>query len=403
MNQIFTQSDTFAGKLWLTQYFDQFEGRLHYYGNASHGFFDIMMWLQINRPKKKPNIVMPVYIPAKLYRFILAAGYEPRFYDVSKDLNLDLNEISSLIDDDTQLVFAVHFFGVPVDMQPLKQLTEQSGVYLIEDCAHSMNATYKGRLLGSTGDFVLFSTRKMMHLFCGGVLLLNTEPWDFKPSQSEKVRSAFTIYHYAGSRLKYSFNHLLKAYSPFKPSEMHYDGYIDFSEEHVVRVKQMDSFFRWYTNSRDLNEMAETRRKKILYLLNGINDLDLFCPMGSDRYAVREESGHYALHDGFVPFSMPVLMPPGMRNRVQRALSESGVLCFAGWPEAPFGLKGFEGADLLKDRLLELPVHPFINTHSLNLIINCLNALSSPEARDIPAMTTPIRDNSDEQLADTRI
>ncbi|MEX2351390.1 MAG: DegT/DnrJ/EryC1/StrS family aminotransferase [Balneolaceae bacterium] len=318
---------------------------------------------------------MPVYIPAKLYRFILAAGYKPKFYDVPTDLNINLNEIKGLIDDQTQAVFAVHFFGVPVDLQPLQIITKQAGVYLIEDCAHTLHSSYKGKLLGTTGDFTLFSTRKMMQLHCGGVLVLNTKPWDFKPSRNERVWSPFTMYHYAGSRIKYTVNNLLKSYSPFKQSEIPYNGYIDLSVEHVVRVKKMDFFFRWYNNIPDLDKMADRRRKKFQFILNGINDLESFYPVGMKRYAMKKKTGKYSLIKGFVPFSMPILTPPDTRDQIQQAICDAGVLCFVGWPEAPFGLNGFKGADILKDRLLELPVHQFMNSHHLSNVVDCLNSL----------------------------
>lgn len=359
----------------LDPYLGQFEGKPYFYGNASHGFYDVLVWLQKNRPKRAPNIVMPVYIPAKLYRFILAAGYEPKFYDVPTDLNIDLKEISRLIDDQTQAVFAVHYFGIPVDLQPLKNVTERTGVFLVEDCAHSMNASYQGRPLGTTGDCTLFSTRKMMQLHCGGMLVLNSQPWEFKPSRNERVRSLFTVYHFAGSRVKYVVNNVLKAYSPFSESENPYNGYIDFSEEQHVRVKKMDFFTKWYGNIRDLDKMAETRRKKVLFFLNGINDLNSFYPIGMERYAKREKTGRYSLNDGFVPFSVPILTPIGARDQIQEALCDAGVLCFAGWPEAPFGRKGFKGTDVLRDRLLELPIHQFIDSRHLQMVIECLNSL----------------------------
>jgi len=329
---------------------------------------------------------MPVYIPAKLYRFVLAAGYEPKFYDVPTDLNIDLNEISGLIDDQTQAVFAVHFFGVPVDLEPLKKVTEQADVFLIEDCAHTMYSRYKNKLLGTTGDCSLFSTRKMMQLHCGGILVLNTKPWDFKPSRSKRVRSPFTLYHYAGSRVKYAVNNLLKSFSPFKLSEIPYDGYIDYSEKHVVRVKKMDFFFRWFTNIPDLDKLVDIRRKNFIFLLNGISHLDSFYTMGVERYAKREKSGQYSLNKDFVPFSMPILTPPGTRDHIQQKLCDAGVLCFVGWPEAPFGLKGFKGADELKDRLLELPVHQFMDMHHLNIIVDCLNS-ESLQVKKNPKMT----------------
>lgn len=375
MKKLSVNTEKPIGKKSLDQYLRQFKGSPYYYGNASHAFYDVMVWLQENRPMKKPNIVMPVYIPAKLYRFILAAGYEPKFYDVSTDLNIDLKEISDLIDDQTQAVFAIHYFGVPVDLKPLKNITECAGVYLIEDCAHTMNSYYKGRQLGSTGNCTLFSTRKMLQLHCGGAMVLNIKSWDFKPSRNKRVWTPFTMYHFAGSRIKYKVNKLLKAYSPFKQSTMRYNGYINYSEQHFVRVKNMDFFFMWYNKVSDLDKMVDKRRKNFLHLLNGINDLDSFSPMGLERYAKREKKGQYLLKKGFVPFSMPILTPTGTRDQIQKAISDAGVLCYVGWPEAPFGLDGFKGASMLKDRLLELPIHQFMDSYHLNIIIDCLNSL----------------------------
>ena len=364
-------------RLSLDQYLGQFEGRSYFYGNAAHAFYDIMVWLQMNRPKKKPNIVMPVYIPAKLYRFILAAGYEPKFYDVRTDLNFNPEEISGLIDDQTQAVFAVHFFGIPVDLQPLKNITTRAGVYLIEDCAHSMNAYYKGRKLGTTGDCTLFSTRKMMQFHCGGILVLKTQPWEFSPSVKKRVCSLFSAYHLVGSRLKFAINNSLNGYNPFQQLSLPGTGYIIKTEKQVVHVKMMDRFSERYCKLLDLEKLVKKRRENFLYLLNGIQDHSFIKPMGLERYAKKEETNLYSLNNGFVPFSMPVLTPYGSRDRIQQALCDAGVVCYIGWPEAPFGLKGFKHADKLKSCLLELPVHKYVNPTQLKSMVHCLNTLSS--------------------------
>lgn len=376
MKEFILDAEKSDNKISFNQYLEQFEGTSFFYGNAAHAFYDIMLWLQKNHPKKKPNIVMPVYIPAKLYRFILAAGYEPKFYDVPTDLDIDLGEISGLIDDQTQAVFAVHFFGVPVDMQPLKKLTSRAGIFLIEDCAHTINSHYKGRKLGSTGDFTLFSTRKVMQLHCGGVLVLNSQPWEFQISKKKKVPSLFLAYHLAGSRVKFIVNNALNGNNPFQTPSLPGTGYVDPSEKHVVDVKMMDRFSEWYFNLLDLDKLKNKRRENFLYLLNGIQNHSFIQPLGLKRYATKDKSGHYSLNKGFFPFSMPVLIPPKSRYRVQKALLDTGVACYIGWPEAPFGKKGFEQAEKLQSGLLELPVHKFINQYQLNNMVDCLNRLS---------------------------
>lgn len=360
----------------LDQYLGQFEGKSYFYGNASHAFYDVMIWLQKNRPKKNPNIVMPVYIPAKLYRFVLAAGYEVKFYDVSTDLNIDLEEISGLIDDQTQAVFAVHFFGIPVNLKPLKKITTRQDVYLIEDCAHTLISYYKGTQLGATGDFTLFSTRKMMQYHYGGILILNTQPWDFEPTDEKRIPSLFFAYHLAGSRIKFIANNALNGHNPFRKLTLPGTGYIDKSENHTVHVKKMDRFSEWYCKIPDMEKMVAKRRSNFLFLLNGIRDHTFIQPIGAARYAGKYNTNHYTLKMGFSPFSLPVLIPPESRDRVQQALCDAGVVCYIGWPEAPFGEKGFKQAEILQKGLLELPIHKYINQTQLNIMVNCLNGLS---------------------------
>jgi len=358
----------------LRHYLAQFAGPSFFYGNAAHAFYDIMVWLQRNRPKKKPNILMPVYIPAKLYRFVLAAGYEPKFYDVSTDLDVDLNEIRGLIDDQTQAVFAVHFFGIPVDMRPLKELTEQAGIFLIEDCAHAMNGSYNGSAHGTTGDVTLFSTRKLMQFHCGGIVVLNSQPWEFTPSDPTRVRSLFVAYHWLGSRVKFRVNNALNGHIPFRKLELPGTGYIDFSEQHIVHVKRMDRFSEWYSQWVDVEKLVNKRRDNVLFLLNEIQDLGFIRPMGLERVATQDQTGRYSLIDGYSPFSLPVRIPREHRNQVQQALCDAGIVCHIGWPEAPFNFKGFIGAERLKDGLLELPVHKFMDSYHLRLIVDCLNS-----------------------------
>ena len=357
-------------------FFRKFDKAPHFYGNAAHAFYDVMTWVQQNQPKKQPNIVMPAYIPAKLYRFVLAAGYQPKFYDVTTELGFSLAEIENLIDDQTQMVFAVHFFGVPVDLKPLKQLTQEKKVFLFEDCAHTLDGSYHGKTLGTTGDFAIFSSRKMLQFHCGGFLFLNTTPWPFAPSSIERVSSLFTGYHLLGSRFKFSMNLWLKGHPLKKASTVPYHGYIDFNETQKVRVKKMCRLSEWYIANVDIQKVIKRRRDNVTWLLNNINNQDVFSPIGVHRLTESYKPGEkrtYRLINGYVPFSLPVLLLEGTRDQVQKKLLDAGIVCFAGWPEAPFGMSGYPGTSALKACLLELPVHQFINPHQLEIMARYFN------------------------------
>lgn len=382
----------------MKTFFKNFHTEPINYGNASHAFYDIMKWVQKNRPKKNPNIIMPAYIPAKLYRFVLAAGYKPKFYDVTTQLDFSIDEIEDLIDDQTQMVFAAHFFGIPTDLSPLKKLTQESDLFLFEDCAHTFNSHLNGNVLGTTGDFTIFSTRKMFQYHCGGFLILNNQPWHFEPPKNKKVSSVFTGYHLLGSRVKYYLNHLSRGrnlFNKIRTPEVHY---IDFDEEQTVTVKQMDRLLDIVYQHTNLEEVTAKRRENVRYLWNHIDDLKTFSPIGLERLSTqiteKQNSGSnhsiskqiYQLVDGYVPFSLPILTPPGIRNYIQHELLAKGIECYIGWTEAPFGMKWFLETEQLQMRLLELPVHHFINPYQLDIIANCLNNVEIPHLLDLQSI-----------------
>jgi len=389
----------------MKQFLNNFQTKPINYGNAVHAFYDIMKWVQANRPKSNPNIIMPVYIPAKLYRFVLAAGYEPKFYDVTTQLDFSINEIRGLIDDQTQMVFAVHFFGIPVDLAPLKKLTQELDVFLLEDCAHTLDSHWNGKILGTTGDFTIFSTRKMLQFHCGGFLIMNIMPWHFQPSSTNKVSSLFTGYHMLGSRVKYYLNHLSPSKNLFQKMSIPEIGYIDFDEVQTVTVKRMDRLLNWYYPNVNLKKISRKRRENVGYLWNHIHDLETFSPIGFDRLSQTKtetqnsqptdtsNQSKFQLKDGYVPFSLPILTPPGSRNFIQQELLNKGITCYIGWTEAPFGLDGFPETEQLQKQLLELPIHHHINRHQLEIMADCLNDLIIPQILDTHSIKDGIKES----------
>lgn len=361
--------------LTFQNYLKHFQGDIFYYGNASHGFYELLVWLQENNPKESPNVIMPVYIPAKLYRYVLAAGYEPKFYDVSLECQFNPLEIYDLIDDQTQAVFAVHYFGIPSAMQDLKQLTQKKGVFLIEDCAHTINSRSKGMELGSIGDAALFSTRKMLQMPSGGFLVLNNKRWDFKPSYKKRVRSIFTACKMSRARLKYTYFDLTKGADPLNLAWIPSTGYIDFSEQQTVNVKEMSWLSQKYINSIDIDDIAAKRRQNYEYLLNHLLDvpvLEIVGPDNEDAQQCFRVGNRLYMDSGFTPYSFPILTPLGGRDGVQQALCRVGAGCGAGWPESPFNHKGYPQAMELSHRLLELPIHQGINKYQLRRMVDCL-------------------------------
>jgi dTDP-4-amino-4,6-dideoxygalactose transaminase len=89
---------------------------------------------------------------------IMRVGARPVFVDVGLDSrNLDLEQVEAAITPRTRAIMPVHFAGLPVDMERLYHLAGQHQLRVIEDAAHAIGSSWRGRRIGSFGDLVCFS------------------------------------------------------------------------------------------------------------------------------------------------------------------------------------------------------------------------------------------------------
>jgi len=89
---------------------------------------------------------------------VLYVGATPIFVDVEKDSwCLDPNSFESCITTKTKAVIPVHLYGHPCNMDPIMEIAQRHGLYVVEDAAPSIGAEYKGKRTGSFGHFAAFS------------------------------------------------------------------------------------------------------------------------------------------------------------------------------------------------------------------------------------------------------
>ncbi len=89
---------------------------------------------------------------------IVHNGAKPILVDVNlQDRNLDISLLEQAITPRTKAILPVHFAGIPVDLDPLYEIAEKYHLRVLEDCAHAVGSSYKGRILGSFGDTQVFS------------------------------------------------------------------------------------------------------------------------------------------------------------------------------------------------------------------------------------------------------
>jgi dTDP-4-amino-4,6-dideoxygalactose transaminase len=89
---------------------------------------------------------------------VVTAGAQPVFVDVDRESqNIEALTIKSAITEKTKAVIVVHLAGRPADMEPIMELAQQHGFYVIEDCAQAHGAKYKGKSVGSIGHIGAWS------------------------------------------------------------------------------------------------------------------------------------------------------------------------------------------------------------------------------------------------------
>jgi dTDP-4-amino-4,6-dideoxygalactose transaminase len=116
-------------------------------------------------------ITSPITWPATA-NVIVHCGATPVFADVrDDDLNLDPERVSEAVTERTKAIIPVHLAGQPCDLEPLWRL----GVPVVEDAAHALESTYRGRKLGGLSDATCFSLYATKNVAAGegGVIATN--------------------------------------------------------------------------------------------------------------------------------------------------------------------------------------------------------------------------------------
>jgi dTDP-4-amino-4,6-dideoxygalactose transaminase len=99
---------------------------------------------------------------------IVSAGGKPVLVDVDPvSLNIEPRNIERAMTSRTRAIVPVHFAGRPADMDPIMAIGKSRGVPVIEDAAHSLPASYKGRTIGTIGDCTVFSFYATKNLTTG--------------------------------------------------------------------------------------------------------------------------------------------------------------------------------------------------------------------------------------------
>jgi len=131
---------------------------------------------------KHAEIIQPAYTCSVVGHATVLSGNIPRFVDINlTDYNMDLELFAEAINERTRAVIPTHIFGYPMNVEKVQEIVRDAEnryghkIYVVQDCAHSFEAEWKGRSVINYGDAALFGlgiSKQITSIF-GGVMTTN--------------------------------------------------------------------------------------------------------------------------------------------------------------------------------------------------------------------------------------
>ncbi len=103
------------------------------------------------------EMILPAWTWYSCYNAIVLAGALPVFAEIDESLGIDPDDIEHRITPQTKAIMVVHLEGCPADLDRILPIARKHGLKVLEDCAQSLGADYKGRPVGSIGDIAIYS------------------------------------------------------------------------------------------------------------------------------------------------------------------------------------------------------------------------------------------------------
>ncbi|MEE0059494.1 MAG: dTDP-4-amino-4,6-dideoxygalactose transaminase [Acutalibacteraceae bacterium] len=294
---------------------------------TTSGTSALEMTALLSEIKEGDEVIMPSYTFVSTANAFVLRGAKIVFVDIRPDtMNIDENLIEAAITSKTKAIVPVHYAGVACEMDKICEIAKKHNLVVIEDAAQGVMSYYKGKALGSIGDFGCFSFHETKNYSMGegGAVLINNEEaveraeiirekgtnrTKFFRGQVDKYTWVDLGSSYLQSELNCAYlyaqienpelinNNRLKAwnkyYESLKPLED--KGYIQLP---VIPQGCVHNAHMFYIKTKDLNE----RTALIAYLKeNGVNAVFHYIPLhsspagkqfgvfnGEDKYTTKE-------------------------------------------------------------------------------------------------------------------
>ncbi len=121
------------------------------------------------------EVLMQAFTCVAVPNSVRWTGATPVYVDIDESYNIDPKDLEKKITKQSKAIIVQHTFGVPAQMDAILAIAKKYKLVVIEDCAHALGATYKGKKVGTLGDaaFFSFGRDKVVSSVWGGVATIS--------------------------------------------------------------------------------------------------------------------------------------------------------------------------------------------------------------------------------------
>lgn len=200
------------------------------------------------------EVIMPAYTFVSTADAFVLRGAKVKFVDIRPDtMNIDENKIEEAITKNTKAIVPVHYAGVACEMDKIMQIARKYNLVVIEDAAQGVMSYYKGKALGSIGDYGCYSFHETKNYSMGegGAIVIKDEK-NIELAEIIREKGTNRSKFFRGQIDKYTW---VEAGSSYLPSEMNAAylwAQLEIADE--ILQNRMDTWMRYDNGLKYLEE-----------------------------------------------------------------------------------------------------------------------------------------------------
>lgn len=207
--------------------------------------------------KEGDEVIMPSYTFVSTADAFVLRGAVPVFVDIRPDtMNIDETKIEEAVTERTKAIAPVHYAGVSCEMDTIMKIAGKYQLTVIEDAAQGILSTYKGRALGTIGDFGCFSFHETKNYSMGegGALLIRDEK-DVERAEIIREKGTNRAKFFRGQIDKYTWVDAGSSYLPGDMNAAYLMAQLDAADE--IFEDRMRSWNLYYELLKPLEERGK--------------------------------------------------------------------------------------------------------------------------------------------------